>query len=313
MLKMKLKVGTRGSRLSRMQTQKFLEELKQTQQNMEFELKIIKTLGDTERTKPLFTIDSQGIFEKEIDQALLKGEVDFAVASLKDVPTVEAADIVVAAIPKRGSPCDVLISKKKIPLKTLRKDAVIGTGSLRRLAQVKHLRPDLEVRPIRGNVDTRIQKVQKGEVDGIIVAEAGLERMELANQITERFPLNVFPSAPGQGALAIVTRKDDTGTMKLLRVMEHTQTRAEVTAERSLMLQLGGGCRVPIGAVGKANNQSLTLRGVLFTLDGQSKIEASEKGTIDEAEKLGKKVAEELVEQGAKEIEAKWREKYGPW
>jgi hydroxymethylbilane synthase len=310
---MKLKVGTRGSRLSRMQTEEFLEELRQIYQNADFELKIIKTLGDAERTKPLFTIDSQGIFEKEIDQALLKGEVDFAVASLKDVPTVQETDTVVAAIPKRASPCDVLISKDNIQLKNLREGALIGTGSLRRLAQVKHLRPDLEVLPIRGNVDTRIQKVQKGEVDGIIVAEAGLKRMDLAGQITERFPLNAFPSAPGQGALAIVTRKDDADTMKLLRAMEHAQTRAEVTAERSLMFQLGGGCRVPIGAVAKADSQALTLRGVLFTLDGQSKIEASEKGTIDKAEELGRKVAKSLVKQGAKEIESKWREKYGPW
>jgi len=310
---MKLTVGTRGSRLSRMQTEKFLDDLKQKYPDLEYELRTIKTLGDTERTKPLFTIDSQGIFEKEIDKALLNGEVDFAVASLKDVPTVEAADTVVAAIPKRASPCDVLISKDKIQLKTLRKGATIGTGSLRRLAQVKLLRPDLDVRPIRGNVDTRIQKVRKGEVDGIIVAEAGLERMELTDQITERFPVDVFPSAPGQGALAIVTRKDDEETQKFLQVMEHAQTRAEVTAERSLMLQLGGGCRVPIAAVGKADSQALTLRGVLFALDGQSKIEASEKGTIGKAEELGKKVAKILVKQGAKEIESKWREKYGPW
>jgi hydroxymethylbilane synthase len=175
------------------------------------------------------------------------------------------------------------------------------------------LRPDLDVIPIRGNVDTRIQKAKKGEVDGVIVAEAGLERMGLESQITERFPLDLFPSAPGQGALAIVTRKSDSDTIKFLRVVEHPQTRAEVTAERTLMLQLGGGCRVPIGAVGKAENNVLSLRGVMFTLDGQSKIEAAEKGTIDKAEYLGKKVAESLVKQGAKDIESKWREKYGPW
>ena len=310
---MKLTVGTRGSRLSKMQTEKFLDDLKRAHEDAEFKLKIIKTLGDTERTKPLFSIDSQGIFEKEIDQALVNGEVDFAVASLKDVPTAEISGTVVAAIPKRASPCDVLISKDKICLKDLRKGATIGTGSLRRLAQVKHLRPDLDVQPIRGNVDTRIQKVRKGEVDGIIVAEAGLERLGLVDQITERFMLDVFPSAPGQGALAVVTRKNDKDTMKFLSVMEHNPTRAEVTAERSLMLQLGGGCRVPIGAVGKANNQALTLRGVMFTLDGKSKIEASEKGSINAAEALGKKVAESLLKQGAKEIETKWREKYGPW
>ncbi|MGO8805105.1 MAG: hydroxymethylbilane synthase [Candidatus Bathyarchaeia archaeon] len=310
---MKLIVGTRGSRLSRMQTAKFLEDLKQAHPEAEFKLKIIKTLGDAEKLKPLFTIDSQGIFEKEIDQALMKGEVDFAVASLKDVPTAEVTDTVVAAIPRRASPCDVLISKDKTALKELRKGAVIGTGSLRRLAQVKHLRPDLDVQPIRGNVDTRIQKVRRGEVDGIIVAEAGLERMGLADQVTERFSLELFPSAPGQGALAVVTRKSDCKTMKFLSVMEHAPTRSEVTAERSLMLQLGGGCRVPIGAVGKANSHALTLQGVMFTLDGKSKIEGFEHGDVNDAEALGKKVAQRLLEQGAKEIELKWREKYGPW
>jgi hydroxymethylbilane synthase len=310
---MKYRVGTRGSRLSRMQTEKFLAELQAAYPEDEFELQFINTLGDREHTKPLFTIDTQGIFEQEIDQALLNNEVDFAVASLKDVPTAENADTVVAAVPKRASPCDVLISKDKVPFKQLRLGAVIGTGSLRRLAQVKYLRPDLDVQPIRGNVDTRLGKVRKGEVDGIVVAEAGLERMGLADQITERFPLDVFPSAPSQGALAIVTKKDNTDMIRFLRAVEDKPTRAEVSAERSLMLALGGGCRVPIGAVGKAQGDALSLWGVLFTLDGQSKIEATQTSTLKEAEELGKAVAEKLVNLGAKEIEAKWREKYGPW
>ncbi len=280
---------------------------------MEFKVKIIKTLGDTERKKPLFTIDSKGIFEKEIDQALIDGKVDFAVASLKDIPTVESADIVVAVIPKRASPHDVLISKNKVPFSALPKGAVIGTGSLRRLAAVKFLRPDLEVQPIRGNVDTRVQKARKGDFDGVIVAEAGLERMGLESMITERFSLEQFPSAPGQGALAVIARKDNLQTIKLLRVMEHAETRAEVTAERSLMLRLGGGCRVPIGAVGKAVNDDLSLLGCIYSLDGKNRIKASAKGAVDEAEDLGKKVAENLLKQGAEEIEREWRKKYGPW
>ncbi len=310
---MKLRVGTRGSRLSRMQTEKFLSELKTAHPQTEFDIKIIKTLGDTERSKPLFTIDSQGIFQKEIDQALVGDEVDFAVASLKDVPTVQIAETVVAVIPKRASPCDVLISKDKILFKELRKGAVIGTGSLRRLALVKHLRPDIEVIPIRGNVDTRIRKVRNGEMDGVIVAEAGLERIELTNEITERFSLDAFPSAPSQGALAVVVKKGNREIAEFLQVMEHPPSRAEVTAERSLMFALGGGCRLPIGAVGKADDQSLTLRGVMFTLDGQSKIEAILRGTIGEAEALGKKVAEILLDQGGRRIEKEWREKYGTW
>ncbi len=310
---MKLTVGTRGSKLSRMQTERFLEELKQMHPDVEFELKIIKTLGDTEHIKPLFTIDSQGIFEKELDNALLNNEVDFAVSSLKDVPTETVAETVVAAVPKRASPCDVLISKNNTPLKDLYLGAVIGTGSLRRLAQLKYLRPDLEVQPIRGNVDTRIRKVETGEVDAIVVAEAGLERMGLENQITERFPLSLFPSAPGQGALALITRKNDASTTRFLQTIEHPPTRAEVTAERTLMLQLGGGCRVPIGAVAHVDDDSLSLHGTLFTLDGQSKIQATAQGKLVEAELLGKKVAENLTKQGARDIEAKWREKYGPW
>ena len=195
----------------------------------------------------------------------------------------------------------------------LRKGAVVGTGSLRRLAQVKHLRPDIEVVPIRGNVDTRIRKIQQGEFDGIILAEAGLQRMDLAGQITERFPLDLFPSAPGQGALAIVSRKNDAEIIKFLQAIEHPQTRAEATAERTLMFQLGGGCRVPIGSVGKANGNELSLLGVMFTLDGQSRIEATAQGTLAQAEELGKQVAEKLANQGAKQIQEKWREKYGTW
>lgn len=160
---MKLKVGTRGSRLSRMQTEEFLEALKQMHQNVEFELKIIKTLGDTEKTKPLFTIDSQGIFEKEIDQALLNGEVDFAVASLKDVPSVETAETVVAAIPERASPCDVLVSKDNIQLKNLREGAVIGTGSLRRLYKLNTYARTLKFDPSAATLTRGYRKCEEAK------------------------------------------------------------------------------------------------------------------------------------------------------
>ncbi|MEM3584300.1 MAG: hydroxymethylbilane synthase, partial [Nitrososphaerales archaeon] len=180
--KMILTVGTRGSKLSLIQTKSVLDSLKSIHPELEFKVKIIKTLGDKERKKPLFTIDRKGIFEKEIDMAIVRGEIDFAVHSLKDVPILETPKTIIAAIPKRSSPHDVLISKGKIPFNALTKGAVIGTGSLRRMAQIKFLRPDLEVRPIRGNVDTRITKVKRGEFDGIILAEAGLERMGLESQ-----------------------------------------------------------------------------------------------------------------------------------
>jgi hydroxymethylbilane synthase len=310
-----LKVGTRGSKLALIQTEAVLREIKAKHSNLGFQVNIIKTLGDKERGKPLFTIDSKGIFEKEIDQAIEKGEVDLAVHSLKDVPTVDSSDrkTTIAAIPKRASPHDVLISKGKVPLNALPKGAVIGTGSLRRLAQVKFLRSDLEVQPIRGNVDTRIRKVKKGEFDGAIVAEAGLERMGLEKEIAERFALDRFPSAAGQGALAIVTRKDNEAIIALMQAVNHTPTRAEVTAERSLVLQLEGGCRVPIGAVGRANGSALSLQGCIFSLNGQKKLAASAEGKLNESQELGKLVAQSLLKQGAKEFEKEWREKYGPW
>ena len=306
-------VGTRGSKLSLTQTQTILDSLKCIHPELEFKVKVIRTLGDKERKKPLFTIDRKGIFEKEIDQAIVKGEIAFAVHSLKDVPTLESSETTIAAIPKRNSPHDVLISKGNLPLDALAKGAVIGTGSLRRLAQVKFLRPDLEVKPIRGNVDTRIQKVKKGEFDGVIMAEAGLERMGLESQIAERFSLDRFVPAAGQGALAIVTRKDNENLMNLLRSVNHPPTRAEVTAERSLILQLEGGCRVPIGTIGRADDRALSLFGCVFSISGQKKITSFAKGTLDEAQDLGRKVAQSLLEQGAKNFEAEWREKYGPW
>jgi hydroxymethylbilane synthase len=310
---MKLTVGTRGSKLSMIQTQTVLDSLKFTNPELEFKVKVIRTLGDKESKKPLFTIDRKGIFEKEIDLAIANYEIDFAVHSLKDVPTLQSSQTTIAAIPKRGSPHDVLISKGNVTLDALAEGAVVGTGSLRRLAQVKFLRPDLEVRPIRGNVDTRIQKVKKGEFDGVIVAEAGLQRMGLKSQIAERFSLDRFVPAAGQGALAIVSRKDNEEVIKLLQSINHPPTRAEVTAERSLVLQLEGGCRVPIGAVGRADDKALSLYGCIFSVNGQKKISSSARGTLNEAEDLGRKVAQSLLKQGAKNLEVEWREKYGPW
>ncbi|MEM3441833.1 MAG: hydroxymethylbilane synthase [Candidatus Bathyarchaeia archaeon] len=309
--KMTLTVGTRGSKLALIQTESVLESLKQIYPEVEFKIKVIKTTGDKEIKKPLFTIDMKGIFEKEIDLAIAKGEVDFAVHSLKDVPTMESSETAIAAITKRSSPHDVLISKDNVPLLGLPKGAVIGTGSLRRLAQIKFLRADLQVVPIRGNVDTRIRKVQRGEVDGVIVAEAGLERIGLQHLIAERFSLRQFTPAAGQGALAVVTKRDNEKLIELLSAIDHPPSRAEVTAERSLVLALEGGCRVPIGAIGRASDRTLSLYGCIFSLKTQEKIAASAEGTFEEAEELGRKVARRLLEQGAQKFEAEWREKYG--
>lgn len=310
---MKLLVGTRGSKLSQTQTYSVLESLKKIHPEVKFEVKIVKTLGDEDAKNPLFTIDRRGIFEKELGIAIAKGEIDLAVHSLKDVPTQESPENVIAAIPKRGSPHDVLISKNRAPLEALPKCGVVGTGSLRRLAEVKYYRPDLQIKAIRGNVDTRIRKVNEGEFDGIIIAEAGLERMGINSLISERFALDRFTPAAGQGALAITAKEGNTPVLELLKSIDDPLTRAEVTAERNLVLTLEGGCRVPIGTIGRAESNSLSLYACIFSLDGQEKMVAAAKGALSEAEELGKRVAEKLLKQGAKEFEAQWRQKYGPW
>jgi hydroxymethylbilane synthase len=311
---MKLTVGTRGSVLALAQTNRVLKQIKQVYPELEFNVNIIKTMGDKEQGKPLFSIDCKGIFEKEIDQQVVNGEIDFAVHSLKDVPIVEQqAGTVLAAIPKRDSQHDVFISKSKISLNALPQGFVVGTGSLRRMAEIKYIRPDLNVEPIRGNVDTRLNKVRKGEFAGVVIAEAGLERMNLQNEITERLSLDQFPSAAGQGAIAIVSKEGNEKVIALLRAVEDKVTRAEITAERSLVLQLEGGCRVPMGAVGNADSNNLSLFGCVFSLNDRKKISASAQGTLAEAEMLGQIVGEDLIKQGAKQLEKEWRQKYGAW
>lgn len=310
---MKLIVGTRGSRLSLTQTKAVLDSLSAIHPEVSFEVRVIKTLGDDDGKHPLFTIDRRGIFEKELGIAIAKGEIDLAVHSLKDVPTQVSPENVIAAIPRRGSPHDVLISRNNVLLEALPDCGVVGTGSLRRLAEAKHIRPDLQIKAIRGNVDTRLRKVNEGEFDAIIVAEAGLERMGINSLITERFSLDRFTPAAGQGALAITAKEGNRGVIKLLSSIDDHLTRAEVVAERSLVLALEGGCRVPIGAIGRADEKGLSLYACVFSLDGEEKISSSAKGSLAKAEDLGTQVAQDLLGQGAKDYEAQWRQKYGPW
>ncbi|MEM2093502.1 MAG: hydroxymethylbilane synthase [Candidatus Bathyarchaeia archaeon] len=309
-----LKVGTRGSRLSIIQTDFVLKSLKALFPNLEFDVKVIKTMGDVERRKPLFAMDRKGIFEKEIDQALVRGEIDFAVHSLKDVPAFEEqGDITLAAVPRRDSPLEALVSRDSIPLKRLPKSATVGTSSLRRMAQIKHLRPDIEVKPVRGNVDTRIQKVKRGEVHAVVVAVAGLERLGFKNLITEVYPPETLTPPAGQGALAVAARKDRNDIIEILSSIDHPPTRAEVTAERSLISAMEGGCHFPIGAYAHARGDRLSLYSCVLSVDGQYKIEASAEAPISDAENLGRKVALMLLERGAEKLKESWREKYGLW
>ena len=307
-----IRVGTRGSRLALAQTGIAIAALKKANPGAKFEIVTISTKGDVDR-RPLFTMDEKGIFEKEVNEAVKKGEVDFAVHSLKDVPSDMAEELVVACIPRRAKPNDVLVNDKGQKLAELPQGAVVGTSSLRRAVQLARARPDLKVKPIRGNVETRVKKVIAGEYDAIVLAEAGLGRIGMKDVIVERFGVRDFVPAPGQGAIAIVCRRDDKKTMAMLRRIEDPKSRAEISAERALIEKVEGGCRFPLGAVAVTRGDKLTLYASVFSADGSKNIKVARTGSVAGAEKLGSRVADVLLKQGAGELAEGWREAVEEW
>ena len=307
-----IRVGTRGSRLAIAQTEIALAALRKANPGTRFEVVTISTKGDVDK-RPLFTMDEKGIFEREVNEAVKKGEVDFAVHSLKDVPSDLSDELVVACIPKRASPNDVLVNDKDQKLKELAAGSTVGTSSLRRAVQLAKFRPDLNVRPIRGNVETRVKKVISGEYDAVVLAEAGLTRIGMKDVIVERFGVRDFVPAPGQGAIAIVCRHDNRALLTMLRKIEDPRSRAEVLAERSLIKKVEGGCRFPLGAVAVTNGDRITLYASVFSADGSKNIKVKKVGKASEPEKLGNKVADLLVKQGAMEMAEGWRRAVEEW
>jgi len=299
---LKLVVGTRGSKLSLVQAEIIIQELKEKIPNLNFKIKIIKTIGDRKSRKPLISFKENGIFVKPLDTAVLKGKVDFAVNSLKDVPTKMSPKLKIMAVPKRGSAHDVLISNNNLKLKELPKDAVIGTGSPRRMAQIHSIRPDLKIKTIRGNVDTRVKKFKQGEFDGLILAEIGLNRLNMQDYITERLSLEIFTPPPGQGALAIIARDDNFDIIKILKEINHQSSMASIRAERMFLKELGGGCKVPIGAFAKVENNKLSLYVSILSPDGKIRISTSKTGDPLNPEYLGLSVAKDLLKKGALDI-----------
>jgi hydroxymethylbilane synthase len=308
------RVGTRGSRLALAQTELVLAALARASPGARFNIVTISTKGDVDR-RPLFTMDEKGIFEKEVNEAVKNGQVDFAVHSLKDVPSDMSPELVVACIPRRARPNDVLVNDKNRRLDELAAGSVVGTSSLRRAVQLMRARPDLKVRPIRGNVETRVKKVIAGEYDAIVLAEAGLSRIGMTDVIVQRFPVRDFVPAPGQGAIAIVCRRDDKKTMAMLRRIEDPRSRAEISAERALIEKVEGGCRFPLGAVAvtAAGGERLTLYASVFSADGSRGIKAKKTGRAASAEKLGAQVADILLKQGAAELAQGWRDAVEEW
>jgi len=304
-------IGTRGSKLSLAQTNWVISELQKENKDSEFEIKTITTKGDTD-SRALFTIDQKGIFEKEIDKAVAEKEVDFAVHSLKDVPSDISESLTIACVPRRESANDVLITKEGYNLKTIPSGAVIGTSSLRRAVQVSRIRHDVVVKPVRGNIETRINKVTDGKFDAVILAEAGISRLGLDVKHSV-LSTKDFPPSPGQGALAIVCRADDEKTISMLKKIEDTKSRTEIEAERALSEYVESGCRFPVGALATANSNMLKLTVSAYSVDGKKAITLEKTGDIGKPRDLGKDIGEELQKSGIAEIASNWRESLDEW
>lgn len=310
-----LRVGTRGSKLALAQTQIVIKWLCKQNETFEYEIIPIKTKGDLDNSKPLFYLDKKGIFEKEVNESVVKGDVDFAIHSVKDVPATIHKDLVIASIPQRDSVIDVLISKSKKKLNELPQGSIIGTSSLRRAIQIISLRNDFKVIPLRGNIDSRIEKALKGEYDAIILAEAGLKRLGKEQYISERFDPKKFLPAAGQGALAIVCKKTDKKLVQFLHKIEHTQSRISINAERSFISKIEGGCRFPIGAYTSfsSNNHKINFYAKIFSSDGLEHISIKKIGNSDKPEILGNSVASYLIDNGALRLAKGWDKSLNEW
>jgi hydroxymethylbilane synthase len=293
-----IRIGSRGSQLALWQANHIAETLRKL--GHEVSIEIIRTTGDRMQGIAFASVGAKGMFTKEIEDALLAETIDLAVHSLKDLPTELGAPFTLAAIPPRADARDVLVSERYSGLDALPAGAVVGTSSLRRQAQLRARRPDLAYIEFRGNVDTRLTKLVHGKADAIILAAAGLERLEKTAVIRERFAPEVLCPAPGQGALAIECRAGDKAMLAALQPLEDADTRNAITAERRCLAALGGGCLVPIGAYCHRIGDELLLRAVVASADGRKMICAE--GRHADPERLGEQLAQQLLDQGAGEI-----------
>ncbi len=296
------RIGTRGSRLALWQANHIAEQLRPLLASRPVELVEIHTSGDQARDVPLTAIGGQGVFTKEIQQALLDGQADLAVHSLKDLPTLPVPGLVLAAVPPRGPTGDVLITNGDIRFDDLPPGARLATSSSRRRAQVLHRRPDLQLADIRGNVDTRLRKLRSQDLDGLILAQAGLQRLGLEHEVTEVLDPAWMLSAVGQGALALECRAEDTETLSIVCRLNDPPSWHAVLAERAFLRALGGGCLLPIAAVATVQGDRLRLRGAVYSPDGRSKLASETIGPVVNAEALGETLAQGLLAQGARQL-----------
>ena len=299
-----LRVGTRASLLARTQTESVIAMLRRLWPELEFELVEITTSGDVHAERKLTEIGGEGVFTKELQRALQDGRIDLAVHSFKDLPTALVEGLTVAAVPPRATPWDVLVTNPRgHTVRDLPRGAVVGTSSLRRRVQLSRLRPDLRFVELRGNVNTRLKKLDEGR-DGmraIVLAYAGLARLGLVHEISQVFLAHELLPAPAQGALAVECRADDTAVLQLLRPLDDPVTRAAAEAERALLQALGGGCHVPVGAIATVAGDKLTLRGGVFAADCRSIVDELE-GSPQMPAEVGQRLAKRLLERGAREL-----------
>lgn len=301
-MKQCLRIGTRASQLALTQSEWVREQIQQILPDVTVELVRISTKGDRILDVPLAKIGGKGLFVKEIEEALLAGSIDLAVHSMKDVPTVLPEGLHIGIVPEREEPRDAFVSVKYDSLEALPQGAVMGTSSLRRKAQLLALRPDLKMRDLRGNVGTRLAKLDAGEFDAIILAGAGLRRLGLQARIAALLPPEQMLPAIGQGALGIELRKSDTELLARLQPLHHAETAVAVAAERSYLARLEGGCQVPIGAYATLNQGQLSLGGLIASVDGATVLRETQTAPAQRAERLGRELAEELLGRGGKTI-----------
>ena len=292
-----LTIGSRGSQLALWQAHWIQARLKSL--GVESRLQIIHTTGDKITDVALSKVGTKGLFTKEIEEALIDESIDLAVHSLKDMPTELPSGLILAAIPEREDPRDALIGAQ---LAMLKQGAHIGTSSLRRSAQLRAMRPDLEISDIRGNLDTRLRKLDEGRYDAIVLASAGLRRLGWEARITEVIDPAVMCPAVGQGALAVETRDDSGEAREICRRLEHAETRIAVTAERAVLAALGGGCQVPIGAHATVDGSTLRIRAIVVSPDGAQVIRRESSGNTAEAAELGSALGDELLTAGGGQI-----------
>lgn len=300
-----IRIGSRKSQLALVQTHWVQEQLQQRFADRKFEVHTMSTQGDKILDVALAKIGDKGLFTKELEVGMLQGDIDFAVHSLKDLPTRLPEGLVLGCVTEREDPADALVVHAKHrdkQIETLPEGAVIGTSSLRRLAQLRHHYPHLTFKDIRGNLNTRLQKLDAGEYDGIILAVAGLRRLNMADRIHQILSAEVSLHAVGQGALGIECRAEDSEILEILKTLEHQPTAFRCHAERAFLRELEGGCQVPIGVNTSISNDQLTLTGMVASLDGQRLVKDSITGKAAEAESLGIQLAHQLRQQGATEI-----------